>query len=144
MSSATQDESTVNRSVVLNPFPHNMIPQNDLSGRYSPELLYTDWVPWRRSRARFTRPFPKHAGATSRLRTDKNPAARSFVRGRNWLVGKLIATAPIFLATLFFAATGEAATPPFTGADAFIQKNCAACHTSSAPAARLDLTKFSY
>src|SRR4051794_411090 len=37
-----------------------------------------------------------------------------------------------------------AATPPFTGADAFIQKNCAACHNSSAPAARLDLSKLSY
>ena len=33
---------------------------------------------------------------------------------------------------------------PFAGAEAFIQKNCAACHNSSAPAARLDLTKLSY
>ena len=30
------------------------------------------------------------------------------------------------------------------GADTFIQKNCAGCHTSSTPAARLDLTKLSY
>ena len=37
-----------------------------------------------------------------------------------------------------------AAGPPFAGADAFIQKNCAACHNSSAPAARLDLTKLAY
>ena len=36
------------------------------------------------------------------------------------------------------------AFPPFAGADAFIQKNCAACHNSSAPAARLDLTKLGY
>jgi len=36
------------------------------------------------------------------------------------------------------------ATPPFSGADAFIQKNCAGCHNSSAPAARLDLTKLGF
>ena len=33
---------------------------------------------------------------------------------------------------------------PFAGADAFIQRNCAACHNSLAPAARLDLTKLGY
>jgi hypothetical protein len=43
-----------------------------------------------------------------------------------------------------FAACGVAAGPPFAGADAFIQKNCAACHNSSAAAARLDLTKLGY
>ena len=36
------------------------------------------------------------------------------------------------------------AAPPFGGADAFIQKNCATCHNSSAPAARLDLNRLSY
>src|SRR5690349_8439350 len=51
---------------------------------------------------------------------------------------KLILIVPIFLAI------GWGATPPFTGADTFIQKNCAACHNSSAPAARLDLTKLTY
>ncbi|HLK68615.1 MAG TPA: DUF1592 domain-containing protein [Bryobacteraceae bacterium] len=53
-----------------------------------------------------------------------------------------ILAASIFLATGFFAAIGEGATPPFAGA--FIQKNCAGCHNSSAPAARLDLSKLSY
>jgi len=37
-----------------------------------------------------------------------------------------------------------AATPPFAGADAFLQKNCATCHNSTAPAARLDLNKLAY
>jgi hypothetical protein len=37
-----------------------------------------------------------------------------------------------------------AAIPPFAGANTFIQKNCAGCHNSSTPAARLDLTKLSY
>jgi hypothetical protein len=50
---------------------------------------------------------------------------------------------PIFLGVLF-AAAGAAATPPFAGGDAFIQKNCASCHNSSAPAARLDLSKLGY
>ena len=36
------------------------------------------------------------------------------------------------------------AAQPSPGAGAFIQKNCATCHNSSAPAARLDLTKLSY
>jgi hypothetical protein len=36
------------------------------------------------------------------------------------------------------------AAPPFAGADAFLRKNCVACHNSAAPAARLDLTKLSY
>ncbi len=57
---------------------------------------------------------------------------------------KLIPTAPILLAAVFFAANGRAAGPPFGGANAFIQKNCAGCHSGSAPAARLDLTKLSY
>jgi mono/diheme cytochrome c family protein len=50
----------------------------------------------------------------------------------------------LLLATGFLATTGGAATPPFAGADAFLQKNCAGCHNSAAPAARLDLTKLSY
>src|SRR5436309_15639095 len=36
------------------------------------------------------------------------------------------------------------AAQPFAGAEAFIQKNCATCHNSSSPAARLDLTKLAY
>jgi hypothetical protein len=50
----------------------------------------------------------------------------------------------LLLATGLLATTGGAATPPFAGADAFLQKNCAGCHNSAAPAARLDLTKLSY
>jgi len=34
--------------------------------------------------------------------------------------------------------------PPFTGADTFLHKNCAACHNSHNPAARLDLSKLTY
>jgi hypothetical protein len=41
-------------------------------------------------------------------------------------------------------ATSAIAAVPFRGGDAFIQKNCASCHSSSSPAARLDLTKLSY
>jgi hypothetical protein len=36
------------------------------------------------------------------------------------------------------------AASPFAGADAFLQKHCVSCHNSSAPAARLDLSKLSY
>jgi hypothetical protein len=50
----------------------------------------------------------------------------------------------IVLSTSFVVPTAGVAAPPFGGADAFIQKNCAGCHNSSAPAARLDLTKLSY
>ncbi len=57
---------------------------------------------------------------------------------------KLIAAARIFLSAGLFAALAGAATPPFSGADAFLQKNCAMCHSSSYPAARLDLTKLDY
>jgi hypothetical protein len=53
-------------------------------------------------------------------------------------------SAPLNALAVFFAASAFAATPPFSGADAFLQKNCAACHNSSAPAAHLDLTKLSY
>jgi hypothetical protein len=63
-------------------------------------------------------------------------ADRCILPGR--LIGRLILT------TGFIAATGGAATSPFSGADTFIQKNCAVCHNSSAPAGRLDLTKLSY
>jgi hypothetical protein len=48
----------------------------------------------------------------------------------------------LILTALF--ATSASAAAPFAGADTFIQKNCASCHGSSAPAARLDLTKLSY
>ncbi len=57
---------------------------------------------------------------------------------------QLILTAPVFLAAAFLAEMALAAPPPFTGADAFIQKNCAGCHSGSAPAARLDLGKLTY
>jgi mono/diheme cytochrome c family protein len=52
-------------------------------------------------------------------------------------------TASLLISALF-AASGVAASPPFAGADAFIQKNCAGCHSSSAPPARLDLSKLTY
>ncbi|HXB74260.1 MAG TPA: DUF1592 domain-containing protein [Candidatus Acidoferrales bacterium] len=48
------------------------------------------------------------------------------------------------IAAALFGATPMAAAPPFAGADAFIQKNCASCHSASTPAARLDLTKLAY
>jgi hypothetical protein len=51
--------------------------------------------------------------------------------------------APVVLFPLL-APLGLAATPPFAGADAFLQKNCVSCHSSSAPAARLDLSKLGY
>ena len=86
----------------------------------------------------FTSPFPRPAGEIPCLRTEEIAAAACLRRSRKWPIGELI------LAAGFFAATGGAATPPFAGGDAFIQKNCAACHNSSAPAARLDLTKLSY
>src|SRR5690349_9808960 len=41
-------------------------------------------------------------------------------------------------------AIGGTATPPFAGADSFIHRNCAGCHNSSTPAARLDLIKLGY
>ncbi len=56
---------------------------------------------------------------------------------------KLILPPPILLAALF-GANCLAATSPFPGTGAFIQKNCAPCHGSAAPAARLDLTRLSY
>jgi Protein of unknown function (DUF1592)/Protein of unknown function (DUF1588)/Protein of unknown function (DUF1585)/Protein of unknown function (DUF1587)/Protein of unknown function (DUF1595)/Planctomycete cytochrome C len=61
-----------------------------------------------------------------------------FAKHRGGILHRLAVTAALF------AAGGMAAGPPFAGADAFIQKNCAACHNSSAPAARLDLTKLGY
>ena len=47
----------------------------------------------------------------------------------------------ILVTAAFFVASGSAATLPFAGADAFVQKNCATCHSGSVAAARLDLTK---
>src|SRR5689334_8559244 len=61
-----------------------------------------------------------------------------------FLFRKLILSAPIFLTTAVFAPSAMAAAPPFAGADTFIQKNCATCHNSAAPAARLDLAKLAY
>jgi len=48
------------------------------------------------------------------------------------------------IAAALVCVTPIAAAPPFPGADAFIQKNCVSCHSSLAPAARLDLTKLAY
>lgn len=42
------------------------------------------------------------------------------------------------------AAVSASAAPPFNGAEEFLQKNCAACHSGTAPKARLDLTKLAY
>ena len=68
-------------------------------------------------------------------------AARA--RGNNPVLN-LIFTARIPVTAIFFAACGADAAPPFAGADSFIQRNCAACHNSAAPAARLDLNKLAY
>src|SRR5690348_9318979 len=51
---------------------------------------------------------------------------------------------PAMILLAMSAALCGAASLPFAGADAFIQKNCVACHSSSAPAARLDLSKVTY
>ena len=48
------------------------------------------------------------------------------------------------LAATFSAAFDVAAAPPFSGADAFIQKSCAACHNASAHSGGLDLTKLAF
>ncbi len=42
---------------------------------------------------------------------------------------------------LFLSSVGAFASTPFAGADAFLRSNCVACHGSSSPQARLDLTK---
>lgn len=53
--------------------------------------------------------------------------------------------ATLFLLSAAFLRTPDlSAAPPFTGADAFVQKNCVLCHNSSGFAGRLDLTKLSY
>lgn len=62
----------------------------------------------------------------------------------NLAVGKLNPTTCLVLGAGLLAGNTGAATLPFAGADAFIQKNCAVCHGSSSPAARLDLTKLNY
>ena len=48
------------------------------------------------------------------------------------------------LAATFSAAFDVAAAPPFAGSEAFIQKNCAACHNSSAHSGGLDLSKLAF
>ena len=79
---------------------------------------------------------------SSFLYTDLVPSRNS--RERNRPARHLKPRVSIVLTTLFFsAATGNAASP-FPGAEGFIQKNCAGCHSSSAPAARLDLAKLTY
>jgi hypothetical protein len=51
---------------------------------------------------------------------------------------------PAIILLAVFAAPELAASAPFADADVFIQKNCVTCHNSSAPAARLDLSKLTY
>src|ERR1039457_1119794 len=86
----------------------------------------------------------KQASGIPRPETGEVASDRSTRYRRNRPVLKLIRAVRIAVTATFFAACGVAAGPPFAGADAFIQKNCAACHNSSAPAARLDLTKLAY
>ncbi|MDX2151898.1 MAG: DUF1592 domain-containing protein [Bryobacteraceae bacterium] len=50
--------------------------------------------------------------------------------------------AGLLLAPAMLAVAGAA--PPSAGANAFLRKNCAGCHNSSSPAARLDLTKLTF
>lgn len=45
---------------------------------------------------------------------------------------------------LLAMALDAAAAPPFNGAEEFLQRNCAACHSGNAPKAQLDLTKLAY
>jgi hypothetical protein len=47
-------------------------------------------------------------------------------------------------ASLFALSLALQAAPPFEGSDAFLRKNCIACHSSAAPKAGLDLTKLAY
>lgn len=49
-----------------------------------------------------------------------------------------------FLALAMFVARDASAAAPFPEAGAFLQKNCVACHGSSAPQAHLDLTKLAW
>jgi mono/diheme cytochrome c family protein len=106
------------------------------------KFIYTNYVPSRRGKFPFTRVSAKHAGGIPRLKTEEVASDRSRRDPGNSPVLKLIFTARIALTAALFAASSVAAGLPF--ADAFVQKNCAACHNSSAPAARLDLTKLGY
>ncbi|HSU68414.1 MAG TPA: hypothetical protein VLJ39_16160, partial [Tepidisphaeraceae bacterium] len=73
------------------------------------------------------------SGDTLVAMNQENPAARP------------ARLAALLVLTFVALATPDlAAAPPFTGAGAFIQKNCAACHNSTAPAAHLDLIKLSW
>src|SRR4051812_16146689 len=47
-------------------------------------------------------------------------------------------------AAVLAAASNAWGAAPFAGAQEFLQKNCADCHSGSAPTARLDLTKLAY
>ncbi len=48
------------------------------------------------------------------------------------------------LASAFLVAFEASAAPPFSGAEEFLQKNCAVCHSGAAPKAGLDLAKLAY
>src|ERR1700682_4686761 len=87
-------------------------------------------------------PSTKHTGGIP-LEAEEIACSRSLCASGDRPSARMIFKAPIVVAAVF-AAVGMAATPPFAGADTFIQKNCASCHNSSAPAARLDLSKLTY
>jgi Protein of unknown function (DUF1592)/Protein of unknown function (DUF1588)/Protein of unknown function (DUF1585)/Protein of unknown function (DUF1587)/Protein of unknown function (DUF1595) len=93
-------------------------------------------------RSRFS--FTQHLGYTPRIETEENASDRLLRHPGNGRVISLILTTLMVITSACFTDSGVAATPPFPGADAFIQKNCGSCHSSAAPAARLDLTKLSY
>src|ERR1041384_5449114 len=77
------------------------------------------------------------------LRRRKITFAPAFPQRPRGIAGKLILAAAV-LATGFFAVNRMTAAAPFASSDAFIQENCAICHSSATPAARLDLTKLGY
>jgi len=57
----------------------------------------------------------------------------------------ILILAPLLLFAASFSAVFDvSAAPPFAGSDAFIQKNCVACHNSSAHSGGLDLTKLAF
>src|SRR5205085_1097567 len=60
------------------------------------------------------------------------------------VLSRRLTTAAAFLMAAFPGSFDAAAAPPFAGANQFIQKNCALCHSSSRAKAGLDLTKLAY
>lgn len=113
-------------------------------GPWAKYIRYTDSVRSGGGRSWVTALSVKPASDTSRFDDGEivSHPSQSGSCASVWL--KFLLRMPVFFAIAFAVTTGIAAVPPFAGADAFIQKNCATCHSSSAPAARLDLTKLSY